>query len=57
MTVGINYYSQKKFDYNSGSFFDILPKDAFFRFADEPWMSEILERIKYEDTIANGGVY
>jgi hypothetical protein len=46
--VGINYYCQNKAINSGSSGADLYPKDSFFRFVNEPWMKDIIDRINYE---------
>ncbi|EAR82529.1 lecithin-cholesterol acyltransferase (macronuclear) [Tetrahymena thermophila SB210] len=48
LQVGINFYSQTKFAYSSSSTYDLLPKNTFYEFKDEPWLKELISRIEYE---------
>ena len=45
---GVQYFNQKSFFSTSASFFDIMPGDSFYRFRDETWMKEMLQRVELE---------
>ena len=47
LNTGINKYAQMKFSTVSGSTYDLFLRDAFKIYRDEPWMKDILARIKY----------
>lgn len=52
--LGINYYCQNKATNSAGSGVDLYPRDTYFRFQNEPWMQEILSRIKFEKQYLTG---
>lgn len=47
--IGFQYFNQKSIMAASSSGFDLLPKDHFYRFKDEPWMKELIARVELEN--------
>eukprot|EP00331_Platyophrya_macrostoma_P032674 CAMPEP_0176457938 /NCGR_PEP_ID=MMETSP0127-20121128/32266_1 /TAXON_ID=938130 /ORGANISM="Platyophrya macrostoma, Strain WH" /LENGTH=658 /DNA_ID=CAMNT_0017848353 /DNA_START=140 /DNA_END=2116 /DNA_ORIENTATION=- len=46
--IGFQFYNQRSIMGASSSGFDLIPKDTFFRFKNEPWMIELIERVNLE---------
>jgi hypothetical protein len=45
---GMDFFNQKFMIGSSSSTQDLVPKDTFYRFRDEPWMKDLLKRIELE---------
>lgn len=45
---GMNFYNQKLMIGTGSSAQDLMPKDTFFKFRNEPWMKELLKRVELE---------
>lgn len=50
--VGFKFFNQKSFLGGASSGYDLLPRDTFYRFRNQPWMKELLERIRLENTVS-----
>ena len=48
-SVGLNYEGQKGFLGTSPGLFAAFPMDSYFRFKNEPWMKDLIERIENEE--------
>ena len=46
--LGLSFFSQKMFLGSSSAAYDLLPKDAFFRFQNETWLKDVLKRLNLQ---------
>eukprot|EP00331_Platyophrya_macrostoma_P012934 CAMPEP_0176416888 /NCGR_PEP_ID=MMETSP0127-20121128/6587_1 /TAXON_ID=938130 /ORGANISM="Platyophrya macrostoma, Strain WH" /LENGTH=655 /DNA_ID=CAMNT_0017796995 /DNA_START=244 /DNA_END=2211 /DNA_ORIENTATION=+ len=46
--IGMDFYNQKNMIGGSSSTQDLIPKDGFYRFRNEKWMKDLLERVDME---------
>mmetsp|Transcript_19609 Transcript_19609/g.22527 ORF Transcript_19609/g.22527 Transcript_19609/m.22527 type:complete len:699 (+) Transcript_19609:34-2130(+) len=47
--IGMQVSNQKHVMKTFSSLYELLPEDTFFRFKDEPWMKELIERVEAEE--------
>lgn len=47
---GMDFFNQKSMIGSSSSTQDLIPKDMFYRFRNEPWMQDLLKRVQLEKT-------
>lgn len=47
--IGVNFYNQASFIGGSSSIQDLLPKDLFYRFSNQTWLQDLLNRSQLEE--------